>query len=344
MEGNRREMPIQCGRKETAWWLALANRVFLCATVFFCVIALLAAEDRMLASGSGFGYAAMLLGAAAIAAEFWIALYATRDILLCNSRHWIGAIAKLLAGMSLYLTMPVLTAAAGAHLSAAMATACYTLAFLGGAVFATLFSVVSYGVGEFCATEHAQEAQLNAGNMPYALTARAINRQTRTIPTICTLLVAGTLHLTRGIYSLINRVIAHNDFMRHSFTGCEAVRTYHSLDIWESFVGVLLLALCAVLFLALFLRVKGMDFGVTLERAVRIALPVLSAVHIMKLISVYVTDIYFGAGSVYDAAMKQVMTIYVLGLIVLTVFLAFSAKRTWMKCDVQTDGTLCAEA
>ena len=344
MEGNKRATPIPCGRKETAWWLALTNRIFLCVTAFFCVIALFATEDRMLTSGSSFCYAVMLVGAAAIAAEFWIALYATRDILFRSSRNWIGSIAKLFAGMSLYLSMAVLTAAAGANLSVAMRTACYTLTFFGGAVFVTLFSVVSYGVGEFCATEHAQEAQHNVCDMPYALTARAINRQTRTIPMICALLVAGALHLTRGIYSLVNRLIAHNDFMRHSFTGCEAVRAYRTLDVWENVAGVLLLALCAVLFLALFLRVKGVDFGVTLERAVRIALPVLSAAHIMKLISVYVADIYFGAGSVYDAAMKQVVTIYVLGLIVLTVFLAFSAKRTWMKYDVQTDGALCAEA
>lgn len=35
MEGNKRATPIPCGRKETAWWLALTNRIFLCVTAFF---------------------------------------------------------------------------------------------------------------------------------------------------------------------------------------------------------------------------------------------------------------------------------------------------------------------
>lgn len=345
MEEKKRVMPISDNRKEAAWWLALVNRIILCVAVFFCVIALCAAEDRLNASGAeGSGYVLLLLGAVIIVAEFWIALYAIRDILSQSSVHWVCSIVKLFAGISLYITMAVLAAASGAHLSAPMQTVCYALTFVGTAAFLALFSVLSYGIGDFCEVKYAQQKQCSACEMPLAAKVKTINKQTRTIPLVCALLIAGLLHLSRGIYSAVNRCIAHNDFMRYTFTGSEAVKQYRALNVWENAMGVILLILGVLLFTALILRVKDVEFGIWLEKAVRVILPILYSAHILKLISVYVTGLYFGAGTIYETAMKQVMTIYILGLIVMTVLLAFNAKRTWSKYTTQADCVPCAES
>lgn len=137
-------------KKNAKWWIALIIKIISGAVLYFGIAILITAVDKVIAGGKvGSGYVLLLTGCAFLFVQFLLTLRTTKELLSADHFLWLPAVMKTLVGVSFFFSFAILVNFSETIISPQTATLSYVLAFVGTLLFATQFSLMAYGIGEF---------------------------------------------------------------------------------------------------------------------------------------------------------------------------------------------------
>lgn len=135
-------------KKDLSWWLSLALKVLAGFALYFSVAILITVCDSVMAVGNiGLGYVFLILGLPFLFVQFYFAFKTSGEIFAAKGVHWSAKAAKVIASLTLYVSLAVLAVYGEDIINPATASIGIAVVFAGVMLFVTQSAMIAYGIG-----------------------------------------------------------------------------------------------------------------------------------------------------------------------------------------------------